>query len=50
MALLIFTMGGFSKKKAGRLLDGRTWDDMPALHHGTKTEDHWTALREASGE
>jgi hypothetical protein len=21
--------GGFSKKKAGRMLDGRTWDDMP---------------------
>jgi protein gp37 len=22
--------GGLNKKKAGRLLDGRTWDDMPA--------------------
>jgi protein gp37 len=21
--------GGFNKKKAGRLLDGRTWDEMP---------------------
>ena len=42
--------GGFNKKKAGRLLDNRTWDDMPALHHGTKTDGHWTALREASGD
>lgn len=24
--------GGLNKKKAGRLLDGRTWDDMPALY------------------
>ena len=31
MALLMFTMGGFSKKKAERLLDGRTWDDMPRI-------------------
>ena len=23
--------GGFNKKKAGRLLDGRTWNDMPVL-------------------
>jgi len=23
--------GGLNKKEAGRLLDGRTWDDMPAL-------------------
>ena len=23
--------GGTNKKKAGRLLDGRTWDQMPAL-------------------
>jgi protein gp37 len=23
--------GGFNKKKAGRLLEGRTWDEMPAL-------------------
>ncbi len=22
--------GGFNKKKAGRMLDGRTWDDLPA--------------------
>lgn len=22
--------GGFHKKKAGRVLDGRTWDEMPA--------------------
>ena len=27
--------GGFNKKKAGRVLDGRTWDEMPevASHH-----------------
>lgn len=24
-------MGGFNKKKTGRLLDGRTWDDMPGI-------------------
>lgn len=24
--------GGKNKKKAGRILDGRTWDDMPAAH------------------
>jgi protein gp37 len=23
--------GGVNKKKTGRLLDGRTWDQMPAL-------------------
>jgi len=23
--------GGVNKKKAGRLLDGRTWDGMPAM-------------------
>jgi protein gp37 len=23
--------GGFNKKKAGRLLDGRTWDEMPSI-------------------
>jgi len=23
--------GGGNKKKAGRLLDGRTWDDMPMV-------------------
>lgn len=23
--------GGFNKKKAGRLLEGRTWDEMPAV-------------------
>jgi protein gp37 len=23
--------GGTNKKKAGRLLDGREWNDMPAL-------------------
>jgi len=24
-------LGGFSKNKAGRLLDGRTWVDMPGI-------------------
>ena len=42
--------GGFNKKKAGRILDNRTWDDMPALHYGTKADNRWTALEEASGE
>jgi protein gp37 len=23
--------GGTNKKKAGRLLDGRTWDELPAI-------------------
>ena len=23
--------GGFNKKKEGRLLEGRTWDDMPVI-------------------
>lgn len=23
--------GGINKKKAGRLLDGRTWDELPVL-------------------
>ncbi len=23
--------GGFQKKKAGRVLDGRTWDEMPRV-------------------
>jgi protein gp37 len=23
--------GGINKKRAGRLLDGRTWDEMPAM-------------------
>ena len=26
--------GGFRKKETGRLLDGRTWDQMPALRVG----------------
>lgn len=31
--------GGVNKKKAGRLLDGRTWDEMPRLpqEHNTQT-------------
>jgi protein gp37 len=24
--------GGVNKKKTGRLLDGRTWDEQPAKH------------------
>ena len=27
--------GGINKKKTGRLLDGRTWDEMPAVAHNT---------------
>ncbi|MBI2809765.1 MAG: phage Gp37/Gp68 family protein [Candidatus Melainabacteria bacterium] len=27
--------GGSNKKKAGRLLEGRTWDDMPAVQTGS---------------
>ena len=27
--------GGVFKKRAGRKLDGRTWDQMPALHSAT---------------
>ncbi len=42
--------GGFNKKKAGRLLDDRTWDDMPALHLGTNTGSNQKMLREASGD
>jgi protein gp37 len=26
--------GGIRKKKAGRLLEGRTWDEMPVLRGG----------------
>jgi protein gp37 len=29
--------GGFSKKKAGRILDGRTWDEMPRPAHTLAT-------------
>jgi protein gp37 len=28
--------GGFNKKKAGRLLDGRTWDQMPVDRRGIR--------------
>ena len=28
--------GGVNKKKAGRKLDNRTWDDMPVLHNAEK--------------
>lgn len=27
--------GGINKKKSGRLLDGRTWDEMPDIAHNT---------------
>ncbi len=30
--------GGVNKKKAGRLLDGRTWDEMPAYPEQTMVE------------
>jgi protein gp37 len=28
--------GGFNKKKAGRELEGRIWDEIPALSPGTQ--------------
>ncbi|MDX9971956.1 MAG: phage Gp37/Gp68 family protein [FCB group bacterium] len=31
--------GGTNKKKAGRILDGRTWDEMPAGDHGPERDD-----------
>jgi protein gp37 len=31
--------GGVRKKKAGRTLDGRTWDDMPAVGEATSTTE-----------
>jgi protein gp37 len=33
--------GGLNKKKAGRILDGRTWDDMPN-HDGDETQEYAT--------
>ncbi|NQT71130.1 MAG: phage Gp37/Gp68 family protein [Desulfobacteraceae bacterium] len=30
--------GGFNKKKAGRVLDGRTWDQMPARNFANQKE------------
>jgi protein gp37 len=32
--------GGLNKKKTGRLLDGRTWDDMPTLYRSRKLGVH----------
>ncbi len=32
--------GGFNKKMAGRLLDGRTWDDMPTIYEKIKSGPH----------
>jgi len=29
--------GGVHKKRTGRILDGRTWDDMPVLAHETRS-------------
>jgi len=29
--------GGKNKKKAGRLLDGRTWDEMPTAPESTRS-------------
>jgi protein gp37 len=29
--------GGVFKSRTGRTLDGQTWDEMPALHHGRST-------------
>ena len=38
--------GGVQKKRTGRTLDGRTWDDMPALAHETmgRTDQHLFAV------
>jgi len=30
--------GGVNKKRAGRILDGRTWDEMPARLNGGGVE------------
>jgi protein gp37 len=30
--------GGTNKKKAGRLLEGRTWDEMPRVHRETELD------------
>jgi len=32
--------GGFNKKKTGRLLDGRTWDNMPTIYGKRKLGAH----------
>ncbi|TET82081.1 MAG: phage Gp37/Gp68 family protein [Anaerolineales bacterium] len=38
--------GGFNKKKAGRLLDGRTWDDMPAIYKKRELGAHGSPVKE----
>jgi len=41
--------GGVSKKRAGRALDGRTWDEMPDIHRadvGLRTPGPWDAAHE----
>ncbi len=38
--------GGFNKKKAGRLLDGRTWDDMPTIYEKIKSGSHGLPVTE----
>ena len=40
--------GGFNKKKAGRLLDGRTWDDMPAIYKKRMLGAHGSPVKEIS--
>ena len=34
--------GGTNKKATGRVLDGRTWDDMPPLAHQESITSHGT--------
>lgn len=33
--------GGVHKKRTGRLLEGRTWDDMPLLAHEAQSARGW---------
>ena len=40
--------GGFNKKKTGRLLDGRTWDDMPAIYKKRELRVHCSSVKEIS--
>ncbi len=39
--------GGFNKKKTGRLLDGRTWDDMPTIYEKRKLGAHGLPVTES---
>lgn len=39
--------GGFNKKKPGRLLDGRTWDDMPTIYEKIKLGSHGLPVTES---